>query len=90
MIDFDDIQLETALLNAINAVTGSDMTALPADWTIDQTGFDSITLSEIIFHLEDNLGVEIEEERLLQMVEATTMAEFLGALSASPRVGEAV
>jgi acyl carrier protein len=76
----DDARLQDVLVAAINAATHEQIFSVPMEWTIDQIGVDSITLSEIIFHIEDALGIEIGEATLLRMVEASTVGEFFIAL----------
>lgn len=75
------IDVEQAVLSAVNLVSENGLTALDHAARIEQIGLDSIGLTEVILRIEENLGMEISEPVLLEVADATTVGQFLKILS---------
>lgn len=73
--------LNATLLAALNRITGKAYQTVPMDLPAEDVGLDSLGLSQVILHLEETLGRDIEDGVLLKLIEAETIGDFQIALA---------
>lgn len=80
MPDVSEAAINSALLSALNRVTGKGYSAVPFQMPAAEVGLDSLGLSQVILHLEETIGCEIDDRVLIKLIEAETIGEFQVAL----------
>jgi acyl carrier protein len=73
------VELEAAVVAAIAAGTGEPVDDSVLDATLDGLGIDSLTLVDVLFALEDQLGYELGEGGLQAVVDGGTIRELVDA-----------
>lgn len=72
--------VEQAILSAINAVSTRKFDFLEKTMPIEHMGIDSITLSQVVLHIESAFAKEIPESVLVQLSEVATVGQFVDYL----------
>jgi acyl carrier protein len=54
-----------------------EWSAVTDDTTIESLGFDSLTILDLLFEMEDALGVQVEASEILEVKTVGQMVDFL-------------
>ncbi len=54
-----------------------DWVSVTDDTTIESLGFDSLTILDLLFDMEDSLGVQVEASEILEVKTVGQMVDFL-------------
>lgn len=77
----DIFDIEKVLTEAINRITARSYEELPVDLPLSEVGLDSLGLSQIVFSVEEQTGLDLNDEVLNSMMEAETVGEVGDLLS---------
>lgn len=70
------------LLSGLNEVSATKYDTLPVNLTIEQIGLDSISLSQLVLFIEDELGYQIPDAMLIDIAKAETVGDVAAAFAA--------
>ncbi len=74
-------RIKSVLLAEFNRLTPAPQAALQLDLEIEQIGLDSISLTQIVFAIEEALNLELSEAVIGELSEAHTIGNFYETLS---------
>lgn len=75
-----ETKIQAALLSSLKRVTGRQYTNVPLTMSVNEIGVDSLGLSQVVLHIEEAMGSEIEDAVLTELIEAETIGDFYHAL----------